>query len=494
MNDSNRRHYLLVVLVLALAAFLRFFNLENAPPGFHNDEAADANDGLQAWRTHSFQVFYPENGGREGLYMNLQGVALGLIGQNKPWVVRLPSALLGTLTVLGLYLLGTRLLKRETALFAAFLLSTCFWHLVISRYGTRPAAGPVFLVWSFYLAFVACEWRQKNSPRWWLIALLAGVVYGLGFHTYIAFRATPVILVALFIYLARRYETKNVVAPAAVLLTAGFFVALPLALYAWLHPNEFFLRMSQMPEFKMSSFWPNTWKTLAMFNFAGDENARQNIPGKALLFLPTGILLWIGFVRGFRQLWVLIVWLAIGALPAIIANEGVPHAFRSCLMIPAICLFAALGGEYVWDLLARVSPPRLTLAVTAVLCAVITFECWHSYFITWARNDNVGKWLMAPLADLARDMDETPDAIPKYVLIESSGWRVRGYPAEGQIFMFLTDTFTPERQAARNFHYLTAADKDRLPALRGYVVYFRKVLEPGATSIAPTLEVSKPAY
>ena len=91
--------YAAVALAVVLAAFLRFYQLDSIPPGLHADEATDGNDARAAWRTGQFHVFYPENNGREGLAINLQAVALGLAGVARPWVVRWPSAVFGTLTV-----------------------------------------------------------------------------------------------------------------------------------------------------------------------------------------------------------------------------------------------------------------------------------------------------------------------------------------------------------------------------------------------------------
>src|ERR1022692_3594902 len=48
-----------VAAIFVLAAFLRLYRLPEVPPGLHPDEAMNGINGLEAWRTGHFQVFYP---------------------------------------------------------------------------------------------------------------------------------------------------------------------------------------------------------------------------------------------------------------------------------------------------------------------------------------------------------------------------------------------------------------------------------------------------
>src|SRR5664279_3380071 len=99
----NRRTWLLLAAVFAVGALLRFARLDELPPGLHPDEAVNGNNAVEALRTGDYKVFYPENHGREGLFINLEAVALRLFGRFEPWVLRGTSALIGSLTVLGTF-------------------------------------------------------------------------------------------------------------------------------------------------------------------------------------------------------------------------------------------------------------------------------------------------------------------------------------------------------------------------------------------------------
>ena len=102
----NGKTVTVLVLTVAIAAFFRLYRLDSIPPGLNADEATDGVDAVAAWRTGEFRVFYPENNGRGGMFINLVAITFGLTGRARPWVVRLPSALLGTLAVAGVYALA----------------------------------------------------------------------------------------------------------------------------------------------------------------------------------------------------------------------------------------------------------------------------------------------------------------------------------------------------------------------------------------------------
>jgi 4-amino-4-deoxy-L-arabinose transferase-like glycosyltransferase len=139
-------------------------------------------------------VFYPEDNGREGLYVNIIAVTMDLSHvYTAPWIVRLPAAVAGVLTVWGLYLLVAELFGDGPGLLAAFLLATSFWGIIFSRIGFRAILAPLALIFTLWLLIKAFRAGadKKRTALWY--ALAAGIVYGLGFYTYIAYRVTPIV-------------------------------------------------------------------------------------------------------------------------------------------------------------------------------------------------------------------------------------------------------------------------------------------------------------
>jgi 4-amino-4-deoxy-L-arabinose transferase-like glycosyltransferase len=440
-----------LLLTVAVAAFFRLYRLDAIPPGLYADEAIDANDALLAWRSGDFRVFYPENNGREGLVINVQAVVLGLIGQSRPWVVRLPGALFGTLAVGGLYLLAKQLGLPRTAWLAAWLLAASFWHIGVSRFGTRVVAAPFFLVWALWL------WGEagKSARHWWLWAMGAGLMYGLGFHTYPAYRLTPLLLLCL----VGRYPIKV----SAIATAMAALVILPLAIYALRQPEIFLHRWHDLPSLTVHDLVANTVRMLGMFNFAGDANPRHNLTGRAMLWWPVGLLFLVGAVIAARRQRVLLAWLVVGVVPAILANEGVPHSWRAVLAAPAAFLLAALGMEWLTERYRR-------RWLAPVLAAVVAIESANSYFRVWARDPHVAEWCDSSLMNVAAELDALPRELPKYVILDPDPMVVRGLPAAAQTIMFLTDTATADRQEAKNLHYLWPDQTNQIA--RGYVAVY----------------------
>lgn len=125
--------------IIALAFFLRFWQLDSMPIGFNDDEAAfgyNAYSILKTGRDEWGRVAFPafESFGDWKLVGYLYPTVLSelFFGKNI-FAVRLPSALIGVFAVISTYLLAKKLFDQKTALFAAFLLAISPWHIIASR-------------------------------------------------------------------------------------------------------------------------------------------------------------------------------------------------------------------------------------------------------------------------------------------------------------------------------------------------------------------------
>ena len=335
---SRSRTAFTLGLILIIASFLRLYHLKTTPPGLYPDEAMDGTNAQETLQTGHFKVYYPENNGREGLFMNMQAVFLKVIGQNEPWVLRLPSAIFGILTVLGMFSLTRELFRYEIpmstnirkqpedsyirkkfifrsehiALLSAFLLATSFWHINFSRISFRAITAPFFLVWAIYFLLLGFNKLARGEKFRYatLFHIIGGIFFGLGFYTYIAYRVMPLLVLFVIIYFWRIANrngwVKNFLHSAAHFLFFTFIVALPIGWYYLKHPADFLGRTAQVSIFSSPSpikalAW-NTVKTLGMFNVRGDYNWRHNISGAPELFWPVGILFLIGIILGIRSI------------------------------------------------------------------------------------------------------------------------------------------------------------------------------------------------
>ena len=203
MPFGDKKNLLFLLIILAVATFFRLWQLNSIPPGLYPDVAMNGNDAIETLRTAppagGFKVFYPDNNGREGLMMWLIALSFSIFGISV-WSIKIVAAIIGILTVLGLYLLTKELFSksaekssRQIALLASFFLAISFWHVNYSRLGFRAILLPFVLVFGFYFLFKG--FRTKKL----LLLVIAGIFFGLGFYTYISYRfivlLLPIILI-----------------------------------------------------------------------------------------------------------------------------------------------------------------------------------------------------------------------------------------------------------------------------------------------------------
>ena len=487
---SARRKFLCLLGILIIATFLRVYRLTATPPGLCPDEAINGNNAAEAAATWHFQVFYPENNGREGLYINILAVLFGFFhAPHEPWAVRVPAAITGVLTVLGLYLLAAELFGDGAGLLGAFLLATSFWHINFSRIGFRAILSPLLLVWALYLLIKAERSASSRAAIWY--AAVAGVVYALGFYTYIAYRVTPLLFLLFIPFFTRN---PGFFKRGAIFVIAAFITAAPIGWYFLKHPADFLRRTSDFVASwgnPVASFATNAVRTLLMFNFRGDANWRHNVSGAPELFWPVGILFILGIVLGLYALFkdwrgrtwhgvsrcdtvgtpplpsfpllLIFSWSILAMLPAVLPNEGIPHALRSILMLPPAIMFAGIGGVFAYGFIRAHWGAGSAKTIAAVFLAAVAVFAYVDYFIVWSQNPNVPDAFSAKYVALARKINTLAASIPKYVVVDARGVMVRGLPMSAETTMFVTNTFLADQQSEKNVHYLLPAEAGQIP-------------------------------
>ena len=328
MQKNNQIKGILVLgLILIFAAFFRFFALDSMPPGLYPDEAVNAMDGLRALEDGDLKVYYPNNNGREGLFINSLAVVFKFFGSNIV-LLRMVPALIGLLTILSAYFLGKTILDRKMGLLFAAFFALSFWHIMFSRIGFRAILVPLILNLTFIFLFKGYNLLLKKYDssdfllkekfsikaifrnclkafkkyRLWNF-LIAGFCFGLGFYTYIAFRISPVIVLVffalLFLSLAINKKKPKFIFRSPFKASAFAFI---LFLFATLISSSLIIHhfltspdalSSRRNDNSISVFDPknndgklvsatskNILTTLGQFYFLGDNNWRHNLPPK----------------------------------------------------------------------------------------------------------------------------------------------------------------------------------------------------------------------
>jgi 4-amino-4-deoxy-L-arabinose transferase-like glycosyltransferase len=453
------RPWMLPALVFEIALAFRFYALDSFPPGLHFDEAMEGNQALDAAATGKLHIFYPENFGREGMFVWLAAVPLRAFG-NHPWALRTVSAFFGLLTVVALYFFARSIFDENVALIASFLLATSFWHTNFSRTGLRAILAPFFLLATLHFLFRAL----RNDRR--LDFVVSGLICGLGFYTYIAFRVVPLILLVAILAHWRTSGRKPI--EGVLLFTlASALVATPLALYFYLHPNDFVHRALEASVSSPSQLWNQIGRTIGMFNYAGDP-----IPGHSLFKSPVlpaiiGIFFIFGLGRaiagirqGERDI-TMLTWLFVGLVPVAL-SDAPPNVLRALIVAPVAYIFAAKAiwatYQYVEGRAAAVWP---RIALVGLLAATSVVE-GYKYFGVWAQDPVTRLAFFNEDVKIGNTLNKVQPSRPIIVYVAPTHRyeTVQGIPMNAQTLMFVTGTFTNENQRARNIRYVTSLPQD----------------------------------
>jgi len=462
---------LLFIGILIIAIFARTYYLGSLPPGLYPDEAMNGNNALEALATGDYKIYYPENNGREGLFINLQAQFLKILlplnaGEPAAWMLRLVSALMGILTVVAIYFLGREIFGKRAGLWAAFFLATSFWHINFSRIGFRAIMAPLLLTLGLYFFLAAI---RKNSNFWH--AAVGGVVFGLGFHTYIAYRVMPLLFLVFVPFFKDKPRFWKTV---LIFVAAATITALPIGIYYLENPADFFGRTAQVSVWSGASpareIALNTIKTIGMLFLQGDGNWRHNYAGAPALFFPVAAFLLVGFLIGVKALrrkddesfgvYLCLAGIALAMLPVVVSNEGIPHALRSILMLPPLLLLAGYGAHRSFAYLAARSE-NMARAALIIVVLILILQAYIYYFVLWAGNGNVAGAFSKNYYELGLRLREMPVDVPKYVIVDAGGVPVRGLPMPAQTVMFVTDTFRDEERRLKNIFYLLPEDENK---------------------------------
>jgi 4-amino-4-deoxy-L-arabinose transferase-like glycosyltransferase len=414
MSRSFQRNRTLIFLliILAIAAFFRLWQITSLPGGLFPDEAANGLDIVNYIFQGHHSPFFERGLGREALFFYLQAISVALFGIGV-WQLHLVSALIGILTVLATWFLAKQLFNERVAFFTSFFFATSTWHTTLSRTGFRAILVPLLATLFFY--FVYLTFKENSDRKRVLFAILAGLSLGLGFYTYISFRAIIAIigLLAIIIVVINREIFKKIWREIVIGLVSMLIIITPLVIYFINHPWYFLGRAGCVSIFNpdlnqgdiLGTFFEVLKKTFWMFFTEGDLNWRHNVSGFSMLnplvsplfafgFLYSLLIIFqkfikinpvrkagasdstlsqnketglysspaqgTGFSNGvniflgkltedyFKYLF-LVIWFLGMLVPKIFSAQEIPHGLRAIGAMPAVFFFPGIILELFWQ-------------------------------------------------------------------------------------------------------------------------------------------------
>ncbi|MDP2633024.1 MAG: glycosyltransferase family 39 protein [Candidatus Curtissbacteria bacterium] len=406
-NQISRKSVLLIAIIL-LAGFLRFYQISSNPPGLYWDEVANGYDAYSILKTAhdhhgQFLPFFFESFGDWKLpgYIYLSIPSILVFGLNE-FAIRFPSALLGTLTVPILFLLVNKLTKNiNLALLSSLFLAISPWHIQFSRAGFESTVGLFMAMSGTYLFLVGLQ-KGKSTLLTFSFLLLTFSMYT--YHAYRIF--TPLIVIAIVVIF--KSEIKKNLSKLAVGAICAIVVSLPLLAFTFspqgrlratsqsvFQKEEFskedvnYNQKSKKPLRFMSKYWYQSGAyytyvaTNAYFDHfsptflfvRGDQIGRhsQVDMGQLHVFELPLILASLFALRTVAKgaLVLFAAWLILGPVPAIIVSAS-PHANRTLQMAPIFSFLSALGALYLFS----------KIKFRPVVAALLIFALYHLFAFT----------------------------------------------------------------------------------------------------------------
>lgn len=416
---------ILLLAILLLAIILRFWQLGKVPVSPDWDEAALGYNAYSILKTgkDEYGTFLPRSlrsydDYKPPLYVYLAIPSVAAFDLST-WSVRLPSAVMGVLAVIGTYFLVLELFKKNTnyALISSFLLAISPWHLQFSRIAFEANTGVTLNIWGLVAFF-----RGLTSVPW---MILSAFIFGLSLYAYHSERIfVPLLLLIISVLWHREvFRDWKKIALAAVI---GLIVIAPLLpvifdktsitrlrgtstlsdqtgllmrsvakleddrvsgnIIGTLFDNRRIVYARTLLDGYISHF------SLRWLFFTGD-NDRHHAPDNSLLYIwELPFLLWGIFViwrNGGKAAKLLISWVLIAPLAASPTSET-PHAIRTLVFLPALQIFTAAGlaqfGLFAVHTVTHVRGLRRFLALTvtgmlALFIGINTIYYFHMYYV-----------------------------------------------------------------------------------------------------------------
>jgi hypothetical protein len=427
---SSRTGFALAVVLLLIAAILRFSDLAILPPGLTAEEITDIRI-TESIRRGNVSVFYNlqplgAEGGREGLYHMLLAATStfsgsGLIGY------RVLSVLANLVMLALVYALATRLYGSLGGVAALLLLTVSMGPILLARSIGREALLPLLVAGT--LLALACALPVYNPPKPREPGTLAfaalGLLLGLGFYVHPAhyLLALGSLIFIAYMVIARQPLSRRTLSYIGFAILLMIIVAMP-----------YFISSIRLPGLdgagRVFGDYHVTAKSplLAIIDsaigifFRGDESPLHNLPGRPLVDLVSGVIIAIGLLaalnRWRRPRFALPLLSLLALIPVTFLRPNSPDFNAFAPLLPVLALFFGLGVTTLYHSLRPAARPLLGLGLAGLLAFNLVWVS-RDLFQLWPRLDAVQTAYNGRTAQLAHHIDRTASGLPTVVCIPS---------------------------------------------------------------------------
>ena len=426
-----KKNLLILLFIVIIASFLRFYQLGVNPPSLTWDEASW---GYNAYSLgingkDEFGRFLPLNylesfgDFKPPMYAYLDIIPVKVFGLNE-FATRFPSALFGVFTVILTYFLVKRIFWKSKnsnnyAIFSSFFLAISPWHILLSRAAFEANIATFLIIlgiWGFLAGI--------QDKKWYLI--ISSISFALSMYTFNTPRIVSPLLV-IFLAIVFRKKILEFKKEFIIALIVGFIVFLPT--FKFLFTPQAGLRFKEVNIFSdigvvktsnqeiandngfivskiihnrrilysleyVKHYFDNLSPSFLFIKGDGNPKFSSQDVGQMyiwdIIFFVGGILLI--FKKREENWWIIPLWLIVGIIPAATARET-PHALRIETTLPTFQILVSYGFVNL-ILNSKYYLGKSKYAIFSIIFLLLFlnfFYFYHNYFAHYSSQYS-GEW------------------------------------------------------------------------------------------------------
>ncbi len=384
-----RSRLLFILLIVALAAFLRFWQLGSIPPGLNIDEVSEGYNAYSLLKTGKDRygmvapvIFKSFGSYQPPVYTYLTILPVLLFGPTI-FAVKLVTAVSGIVVVIFTYLIIKEFLitkKDYLAYIASLVIAVSPWAIFFSRMATEASPALALFIIGFYLSLKAIS-KPYCFP-------LAAFFFGLATHAYYSERIISLLFLASFVFIFRKKLLENKKWLFAGLVIYGLTQMPHLAI---LKSGAFSRRLSQVTYFgKVASpLREFASQYIAYFSprnlfFDPDDQGARSMPDLSVFYNWMVIPYFLGFAYLIRKskdylAKNLLLLAFIAPIPAALTTDPF-YTLRVFILLWVISIMISIG---LWQILNRIKQKSLALVILSALVAFSLADFYIHYFVLY---------------------------------------------------------------------------------------------------------------
>lgn len=408
----SKKIVFILILILSIGGFLRFFNLEKIPLGLNTDEASLGYNAYSILLTgmdeygKAFPIYFRSFGNFQSpLYTYLSVPIISIFGLSV-LTTRALSALSGVIIILLSFLIvykGFKIKAIEISLTSAFVIAISPWAIFFSRIALEANLGLMLILLAFFLVISSLE-----KPR---MLVISSLVLALSTYAYHAERILAILFFCSFLSLFIKSFIKN---KKILVFSLLLFFSLQIPQFLLFNTSAFNKRFNEVNYLKEEVFLNEggelkniflgkyifiaerfTSRYISYFspkNLFIDLNVNLSaMPNMSMFYSWMVIPLVAGLIKLFvvrSKTWAktLLLLMFLSPIPAAITREPF-YTFRTLPLFWCISITIAIG---ILEILRKISSLYLKMTIITIILIVSLGSFYISYFIFFKYEQNKG--------------------------------------------------------------------------------------------------------